>query len=959
MSLLEHYIKLAFQGAEDAKLESAKVFFKFSEQNDSKLGLLVEAVDALIHLMTTEDNTEIVKYSLMTFINICKEKKYIPSIRDTSCFKGLARTLCNHNMNIQLLAIKCVGLLARHPACGKTFATDGALLPMLFLLKPEQDTDLIIEVCKALSVAQMRGDCAARIVEVWGLEKLGQLIEQYIHANHEKAVSVVSHVTEVFANFSSFPKIAICMMNTEKLRLVELLHILLGSHGVSVVAKRAAAKTCLNIINNENINGQVMLNREFIIFIMQRHSEKDFLIRHTLAKTLDNAITQYSEEAVQKIIEENMDVGFIEWMIKSNGCDRIQVMVLKLFISRKWICADRSHLFSSTFVPSLVQTIKETISTSVKRMCDEALYHFSGMDRFKKEIVDARGGEILIPALTFKDVISKYWCVRTLARIIRSKEFALQFVKQFSVVRPAVNCFLMTHPQSTDPVEDFIFISTLSILSNISETREFRVYFVQSGGINKLLDILEDPNTVPMKMIQCLIIVISYVNSANKESSGNANLKLVPEKKLCKVVENITSRNFSLSAKVIELISAYSQHSNSPIHNFWNILYNKCLNLVRCNEDYNSYLYQRITCFTTLTSILTKDYVWFNLDLNMIALHYLTIFINSNLLSHLKRISAKGLCMIGEKSPSTLSALLPSYCRKLQLTHKDHVFTEKTNFSDCSSFCQFLQRFLQFFEMEKQKKLRKYMLFSRIQRFLTFLLHFVREKKENEQIVEKLIRQASENWEDEQARRKRMLQNPMLHYRPKIHNHHYDTGQKNNSITNNNSTSCLNEFIPYQPTSTDSRIRLAEFISRREYAPIHSQHIHSQGKDSKKEDTTDLFKKLGGSGTFANTVVYNKKIHKKQKLIMDQQNNNKPTSLLDQWEEEYSSKIPKRPASASVISRNAITTTAALMKKPQRKVVEDLDPELVRKYLKRSEHMGIVKTNTLPKPKIVSHYRYR
>ena len=47
---------------------------------------------------------------------------------------------------------------------------------------------------------------------------------------------------------------------------------------------------------------------------------------------------------------------------------------------------------------------------------------------------------------------------------------------------------------------------------------------------------------------------------ANKESSGNANLKLVSEKKLCKVVENITTTSFSLAAKVIELISAYSRH---------------------------------------------------------------------------------------------------------------------------------------------------------------------------------------------------------------------------------------------------------------------------------------------------------------------------------------------------------------------------------------------------------------
>ena len=215
-----------------------------------------------------------------------------------------------------------------------------------------------------------------------------------------------------------------------------------------------------------------------------------------------------------------------------------------------------------------------------------------------------------------------------------------------------------------------------------------------------------------------------------------------------------------------------------------------------------------------------------------------------------------------------------------------------------------------------------------------------------------MIRQGSENWEDEQSRRRRMLlQNPMLHYRPKIHHHHYDMDKN----TSTNSTSCSNEFIPYQPTSTDSRIRLSEFISQREYAALNE----SQNKDSnaKKDDTTDLFKKLGGSGTFANTVVYNKKIHKKQKLVIEQ-NNKGPTSLLDQWEEEYSNKIPPRPASANV-SRNSITTTESLMKKPQRKVVQDLDPELVRKYLKRSELMGIVKPNTLPPSKIVSQYRYR
>ena len=63
-------------------------------------------------------------------------------------------------------------------------------------------------------------------------------------------------------------------------------------------------------------------------------------------------------------------------------------------------------------------------------------------------------------------------------------------------------------------------------------------------------------------MVSCYLENIYDNNTiaANKGSSGNANLKILSEKKLQRIIESITSTNFSLSGKIVALIAAYAQH---------------------------------------------------------------------------------------------------------------------------------------------------------------------------------------------------------------------------------------------------------------------------------------------------------------------------------------------------------------------------------------------------------------
>jgi hypothetical protein len=98
----------------------------------------------------------------------------------------------------------------------------------------------------------------------------------------------------------------------------------------------------------------------------------------------------------------------------------------------------------------------------------------------------------------------------------------------------------------------------LAILSDFTEFRD--AFQVNREAFPKLLDIIDRTKNYDL-LILALRIIIAFVNNANKEGSGNANLKIMNEKRLLYLVDCIECENLKMSTMATDMFVAYSQHS--------------------------------------------------------------------------------------------------------------------------------------------------------------------------------------------------------------------------------------------------------------------------------------------------------------------------------------------------------------------------------------------------------------
>jgi hypothetical protein len=329
--------------------------------------------------------------------------------------------------------------------------------------------------------------------------------------------------------------------------------------------------------------------------------------------------------------------GFLENMIKSIGCIFIQRLCLEVLITGDWITAKNSSRFSSSFITTLIDTTKTSIDLVIKRMCSEALYLFSKLRVYHEPIVKA-AADMLIPQLSFKDIVSKVWAVKTLAHLCESSS-VLATLNSNGIIAHALKCFLMT--SNKKPEELDILDHTVRIMAPLSDFQELRQDMVQldSGrGFQKLLDVYD--RSIQTKnynlVIQCIRIFIAFINAANKEGSGNANLKLVSEKRLYRLAEFALCENLKAASMVVELFLAYSQHNNVPIVDFWPHVIENLIEGTMCNGNYNIKIHQRDEVLKSILIILKKDYIHTQLRHRKIVELYLTIFLNSRSFSVLK-----------------------------------------------------------------------------------------------------------------------------------------------------------------------------------------------------------------------------------------------------------------------------------------------------------------------------------
>ena len=295
-------------------------------------------------------------------------------------------------------------------------------------------------------------------------------------------------------------------------------------------------------------------------------------------------------------------------MVKSLGCTSIQKMAMQVLTQENWISRDKGCQFSPSFVITLIETTKATLDLEIKRECSEAIHQFSRLRAFHEIIVNS-ASEMLVPHLTFKDISSKAWAVKTLAQVGQSTAL-LSKLKSFGIVSAAFKCFLMTSLQR--PLEHEILESCVKILAVLSPFHELRHDMIQvegGKGFQKLIDVF-DKSMLSKNyglLTSCLKIFVSYVNSANKESSGNANLKLISEKRLYKLISEFSlSENIQTHSTVVELLLAYAQHNNVPIVDFWEHIVEKLIEELKCNGNYNMKILQRDEVMKAMNTILRK-----------------------------------------------------------------------------------------------------------------------------------------------------------------------------------------------------------------------------------------------------------------------------------------------------------------------------------------------------------------
>jgi hypothetical protein len=416
-------------------------------------------------------------------------------------------------------------------------------------------------------------DYANRIVTIWGVTSLKELIEKYNEIPNESdpsALQILEHLSNVLCNYSTGEKIASFMVSESKVNMLACLQNALMKHPAPSV-RRTAAQTCFNLTQH-NSTRSMLVEHDILVFFLKRAEDSDYYVRHTIAKTLNymcEKCTVLEMNIIKDLIRKHINVPMVEWMIKTIGCVLIQCMMLRMFINGQWISYANQDLFADHFVASLIELMQITVDTTTKRMCAEALYYFSRIPAFHKIIAEL-GSIHLIPQLAFKDLVSKSFAVQTIAHCCESRYVVESLVKsrESTIIRLSINGFMMTQlppnlnsTHKLDRMKMDILTNLTRILAILSDFGEFREMFqVNREAFPKLFDIIDRTQNYDL-LILCIRVIISYINNANKEGSGNANLKLLNEKRLMYLVECIECDDLKMSTMATDTFVAYSQHS--------------------------------------------------------------------------------------------------------------------------------------------------------------------------------------------------------------------------------------------------------------------------------------------------------------------------------------------------------------------------------------------------------------
>jgi hypothetical protein len=254
-----------------------------------------------------------------------------------------------------------------------------------------------------------------------------------------------------------------------------------------------------------------MENDEFIIFLLNEHEEGIYEIKHTIAKALNQLVLNVTENQINKIkslICKNTNRKFIEWIVKSVGCEAIQKISLEVLIDNKFIPLNE---FDSIFIEYLTETRKITLITPIKTLCDELLFQFCKISKFRKPTLQSDALEYLIPQLLYRDEYTTFCSLKIISSLCVKREFIIQIVNNYKIYKPTIQCF-----SNCKLKNDKLLINVLKIMSIFSEFNEFREELLNnSNAFQLLLNLIEFKSNCNGNLFEIYLIEIlkSFINS--------------------------------------------------------------------------------------------------------------------------------------------------------------------------------------------------------------------------------------------------------------------------------------------------------------------------------------------------------------------------------------------------------------------------------------------------------------
>eukprot|EP00818_Percolomonas_sp_WS_P003110 CAMPEP_0117435866 /NCGR_PEP_ID=MMETSP0759-20121206/707_1 /TAXON_ID=63605 /ORGANISM="Percolomonas cosmopolitus, Strain WS" /LENGTH=886 /DNA_ID=CAMNT_0005227437 /DNA_START=5 /DNA_END=2665 /DNA_ORIENTATION=+ len=727
---------MAYHPTQSSKLQSTKSFHRIisSATNSSsshqssfssssktsqiqKLCQSKDALDALVHLSSSSSvSAEIAQQAMLSWRLLCQIQErdtlqYL--VIDYEILPFLSRQLMHFDIEVKISAAKCVGELAKWAFTCRRLVQDKVLQPLCALIRPKQDWKLLQAACFALSMIYSFSEMMNRVIIVWGMSPLKEMIERLlVHINKEIAKRQQMSITErrikdnqrspsidllcasvrVWENFSKYQKLAIKMEAEGILDQLEKLLQFDADNSIRI----EASKTILNLTQHKPLRSAIMKKESVLLSFFSRSQDSNFEVKHSVAKAMDSILTNCSpkeQDHFHKLIIREATIPFIDWMLKTVNCNNILAIALEALTAHnsQFISTQNQDAFGSDVFRMLMARLKSSVDVTVKHMCAEALYCFAAVPCFRDEIMRAQAAEMLVYMLSSKEPLFQTFAVKTLAQLCDSSNRTSRFI-DLGLAQAALKQYVSSSSvpvgggssarsrEKTSAHDMEYLLNATIILYALSEFSDFRNLFAgHPRALNRFLYIFDHTSHKELLTFS-LRIMLRLTSMANKEGAGNGNLKVMTEKRLNRILGFLAPPNLpdsKFQQLILDLIKSFLPHRNIPMDSngkscFWEISLTEILKLVppKDVDDRLAHETHKAHLMKFVQSLVCHNHVVSDVNWDSLLHGLMNVLVKSPPLSEARLYCVKSLSTLKNQREETFTIFLNShfdYCKQLNL----------------------------------------------------------------------------------------------------------------------------------------------------------------------------------------------------------------------------------------------------------------------------------------------------